>query len=1277
MKKKNLGKVFSAFAVLAISATAALSAVSFSACSETPEASDEPGKLITADKNHNSHIISTASGQIVTKSSGRVFYVTPEGGRESDGSSWDNAINIETLLVSETLLKAGDTVYVKPGTYVMNSALTMQSTISGEYNKYIRIVNAALEKSESGYSGSDDIVTLDFSRQYFGSTARGIQIYGNYIYWYGIDVCGAGDNGLYIGGSYNTVEFCEFYNNRDTGLQLGRAASGLNSIDSWPSYNLIKNCTSHNNYDNETYGENADGFAAKLTVGYGNVFDGCIAYRNSDDGWDLYAKSDSGNIGCVIIYNCVAFENGYLEYTQAENNARFANFNKDYTETFKEGDDVRYFRTRDGDGNGFKLGGSAMEGDVEMHNCLSFMNRMHGVTDNSNPGYLKVEGVTSYDNSAAIDENPESSTFGQIIGTENHDTHGNINVSRQSYSYNSVINTLSVKSKYSKSLENDEYRGSVTNSVLLGSDKMNVIKGSMDADSKAGLASNADELALLNPADVFKALPIVDGDNDSYVYNLSGLHDLYESGVNGALKHDRVHVTYRNAADHSINMRDILAKKDGIDASLISGAEIGSALNKGAWEDYTHFFSTDIANSEAVNENSAKLERVKETLTINTDKNAVYQDFEVPIKLNDCTIDWSSSDEDWVTVGEDVELSVSQSKYITIVVNRPLDEDKKVTITATITVGEGAAAVSDTKEFELTIKKGIPSIGKITVLTRNGVTLNDKDSYVVDMYNVFTEPKIQVQNGIDYHGKLLKDDVYTYTTEYKYATSKSSPFVKIKGFTPSNAGVYMITHTVKLVSDPTQSRTMTYTLYVSSTNASVDFVNSSVSVNRDGYLVSGNLTNATGMLYAVSTDSVVAPTVDTIKTYEGVESYQFRDDAITFQFKNANSSGYKVYYALANLNGDITSEVYEKEVTVTDISTNADFLKIAGGDPVDGEDATATIYRLTQDLDFNGNFGSRGNKSFVGLFNGQGHTLKNITVSGSADKCGVFIKVEGGTIENLKVENLTVQNSSNRQNGFVANSYGGYFHNIAFTNVHINGAERTGGLIGQVYEGAIPTYISQISVVNTDDSRMISSGNANRAGGIIGLIQATSGCTIKQEVYISDCYVAARINGSQQVGGIVGSFDNQNTAMDYLLDISHCYFGGTANSSYTTPRVGGILGYQPGAVGKLIIDGCISVGKLSNTNTGDIEFALKTASLIVGGYASTAENVVTNCIASMEEYNSDYEVDMYTPEDLQINIAGIEEALGEDYDVRWSFVYREGTSNRLQAPYLTLNFLDV
>ena len=65
----------------------------------------------------------------------------------------------------------------------------------------------------------------------------------------------------------------------------------------WPSDNLILNCTSYNNCDEAM--EDADGFAAKLTCGEGNVFRGCIAAYNADDGWDLFAKIATGKIGAV------------------------------------------------------------------------------------------------------------------------------------------------------------------------------------------------------------------------------------------------------------------------------------------------------------------------------------------------------------------------------------------------------------------------------------------------------------------------------------------------------------------------------------------------------------------------------------------------------------------------------------------------------------------------------------------------------------------------------------------------------------------------------------------------------------------------------------------------------------------------------------------------------------------------------------------------------------------------------------------------------------------
>ena len=70
--------------------------------------------------------------------------------------------------------------------------------------------------------------------------------------------------------------------------------------------NHILNCTSYLNADGGY--TDSDGFAAKITTGPGNVFEGCISAYNADDGFDLFAKVETGPIGAVTIKNCIAFK---------------------------------------------------------------------------------------------------------------------------------------------------------------------------------------------------------------------------------------------------------------------------------------------------------------------------------------------------------------------------------------------------------------------------------------------------------------------------------------------------------------------------------------------------------------------------------------------------------------------------------------------------------------------------------------------------------------------------------------------------------------------------------------------------------------------------------------------------------------------------------------------------------------------------------------------------------------------------------------------------------
>ena len=205
----------------------------------------------------------------------------------------------------------------------------------------------------------DERPLLDFSSMPVGSSNRGIKLSGSYWYIKGLDIKGAGDNGMNMSGSNNIIEFCSFYENSDTGLQIGGGASN----------NKIINCDS---YFNEDPGQgNADGFAAKLDVGSNNYFYGCRAWQNSDDGWDGYLRGTDDV--STTIENCWCFSNGYLRNGSASN----------------------------GNGNGYKMGGSdtkTLMHNFTLKNCLSFDNRVKGFDQNNNTGSMILYNCTGYGN---------------------------------------------------------------------------------------------------------------------------------------------------------------------------------------------------------------------------------------------------------------------------------------------------------------------------------------------------------------------------------------------------------------------------------------------------------------------------------------------------------------------------------------------------------------------------------------------------------------------------------------------------------------------------------------------------------------------------------------------------------------------------------------------------------------------------------------------------------------------------------------------------------------
>ncbi|MBI5475253.1 MAG: right-handed parallel beta-helix repeat-containing protein [Ignavibacteriales bacterium] len=276
------------------------------------------------------------------------IYVSTSGNDSSNTGTFDLPFKTITKAISVAVM--GDTIFVRGGIYSLTSTISIGSSKSG---------NSSLRYYLFAYG--DERPLLDFSAMAVGSSNRGIYLRASYWYIKGIDIKGAGDNGMNISGSNNIIEFCALYENRDSGLQLSGGASN----------NQIINCDSYYNVDPGQ--GNADGFSPKLDVGTGNYFYGCRSWQNSDDGWDGYLRPRPLIEITTILENCWCFMNGYLKSGVASY----------------------------GNGNGYKMGGSDsanLAHNFILKNCIAFDNRVKGFDQNNNRGSMTLYNCTGYNN---------------------------------------------------------------------------------------------------------------------------------------------------------------------------------------------------------------------------------------------------------------------------------------------------------------------------------------------------------------------------------------------------------------------------------------------------------------------------------------------------------------------------------------------------------------------------------------------------------------------------------------------------------------------------------------------------------------------------------------------------------------------------------------------------------------------------------------------------------------------------------------------------------------
>ncbi len=193
-----------------------------------------------------------------------------------------------------------------------------------------------------------------------------------------------------------------------------------------------------------------------------------------------------------------------------------------------------------------------------------------------------------------------------------------------------------------------------------------------------------------------------------------------------------------------------------------------------------------------------------------------------------------------------------------------------------------------------------------------------------------------------------------------------------------------------------------------------------------------------------------------------------------------------------------------------------------------GETYKGVTIKLVNDINLGGEeWAPIGNSTntFQGTFDGNGHTISNLAITGNNSDVGLFGYTTGGEIKNLTIDNALV--SGRLSVGVVAGTpYTSKYTNIMVTgHVEVNGMSYVGGVGGK------NAYANWTNItVNVDDTSYVKAtstenGTAYRTyvGGVIGFMgEGSHGLTdVTSNIDV--------IGDVCDVGGIVGIAHYQNT----------------------------------------------------------------------------------------------------------------------------------------------------
>lgn len=300
-------------------------------------------------------------------------YVAPDG---DDNAAGTLAAPFATLGRAQACVGPGDTVYIRGGTYRMReSQIARRHRIWAYVHTLDRSGTPGARINYHAYPNETPVFDLSDVKPP-GLRVTAFFVTASWIHLKGLDVVG-----VQVTAKRHTQSIC-FENNGSHNIYEALTMHDGQAIGIYAlrgSNNLFLNCDAYRNHDftsEDGKGGNVDGFGAHPARGStNNVFRGCRAWLNSDDGFDCISASES-----VTFEHCRAHYNGY-------------------SPTFE----------KLGDGNGFKIGGfgswsaGQLPRPVPRHTvrfCLAVRNRSAGFYANHHVGGSDWFNNTAYRNGA-------------------------------------------------------------------------------------------------------------------------------------------------------------------------------------------------------------------------------------------------------------------------------------------------------------------------------------------------------------------------------------------------------------------------------------------------------------------------------------------------------------------------------------------------------------------------------------------------------------------------------------------------------------------------------------------------------------------------------------------------------------------------------------------------------------------------------------------------------------------------------------------------------------